>query len=117
MNLYAHDLSVLDYNFGFSEPYGEPFSRHTVPSAISSTAFLNEDDDVYRPSWAVRNNREMPGGSPPNRRHDGSSPLPLGMDWSPPPQKWVLDFPFFFFFFFLILWVLPLLFIASVFEL
>ena len=100
MNLYAHDLSVLDYNFGFSEPYGEPFSRHTVPSAISSTAFLNEDDDVYRPSWAVRNNREMPGGSPPNRRHDGSSPLPLGMDWSPPPQKWVLDFPFFFFFFF-----------------
>ncbi|XP_022991390.1 PX domain-containing protein EREX-like [Cucurbita maxima] len=88
MNLYAHDLSVLDYNFGFSEPYGEPFSRHTVPSAISSTAFLNEDDDVYRSSWAARNNREMPGGSPPNRRHDGSSPLPLGMDWSPPPQKW-----------------------------
>ncbi|CAO2815234.1 unnamed protein product [Amaranthus hypochondriacus] len=21
-------------------------------------------------------------------RHDGTSPLPLGMDWSPPPQKW-----------------------------
>ena len=25
-------------------------------------------------------------------RHDGTSPLPLGMDWSPPPQKWVCLF-------------------------
>ncbi|GMG98991.1 hypothetical protein Nepgr_000831 [Nepenthes gracilis] len=26
--------------------------------------------------------------SPPKYRHDGTSPLPLGMDWSPPPKKW-----------------------------
>ncbi|KAL3497344.1 hypothetical protein ACH5RR_040076 [Cinchona calisaya] len=26
--------------------------------------------------------------SPPKHRHDGSSPLPLGMDWSPPPKFW-----------------------------
>ncbi|KAJ6434919.1 hypothetical protein OIU84_000210 [Salix udensis] len=26
--------------------------------------------------------------SPPKHRHDGASPLPLGMDWSPPPRKW-----------------------------
>ncbi|KAG9441388.1 hypothetical protein H6P81_017242 [Aristolochia fimbriata] len=26
--------------------------------------------------------------SPPKHRHDGNSPLPLGMDWSPPPKKW-----------------------------
>ncbi|XP_010546550.1 PREDICTED: uncharacterized protein LOC104818613 isoform X1 [Tarenaya hassleriana] len=26
--------------------------------------------------------------SPPKHRHDGSSPLPLGMDWSLPPRKW-----------------------------
>ncbi|KAH0871537.1 hypothetical protein HID58_078559 [Brassica napus] len=25
--------------------------------------------------------------SPPKHRHDGTSPLPLGMDWSPPPRK------------------------------
>ncbi|PKA59184.1 hypothetical protein AXF42_Ash001277 [Apostasia shenzhenica] len=30
----------------------------------------------------------MPRTSPPKHRHDGSSPLPLGMDWSPPPKKW-----------------------------
>lgn len=27
--------------------------------------------------------------SPPRHRHDGTSPLPLGMDWSLPPRKWV----------------------------
>ncbi|XP_008788832.2 PX domain-containing protein EREL1-like isoform X3 [Phoenix dactylifera] len=30
----------------------------------------------------------MPKNSPPKHRHDGTSPLPLGMDWSPPPKKW-----------------------------
>ncbi|PKU63952.1 PX domain-containing protein EREL1-like isoform X2 [Dendrobium catenatum] len=30
----------------------------------------------------------MPRKSPPKHRHDGTSPLPLGMDWSPPPKKW-----------------------------
>jgi len=28
--------------------------------------------------------------SPPKHRHDGTSPLPLGMDWSPAPRKWVI---------------------------
>ncbi|XP_023004776.1 PX domain-containing protein EREX-like [Cucurbita maxima] len=88
MNFYAHDLSPLDFNFGHSESYGQSFSRLLASSAISSNVFLDEDDDVYRPSWTARNKEEMPTGCPPNRRHDGSSPLPLGMDWSPPPQKW-----------------------------
>ncbi|KAK1323994.1 hypothetical protein QJS10_CPA02g00235 [Acorus calamus] len=26
--------------------------------------------------------------TPHKHRHDGTSPLPLGMDWSPPPKKW-----------------------------
>ncbi|GAU23139.1 hypothetical protein TSUD_305870 [Trifolium subterraneum] len=29
--------------------------------------------------------------SPPKHRHDGTSPLPLGMDWSPAPRKWCID--------------------------
>ncbi|CAA7407557.1 unnamed protein product [Spirodela intermedia] len=29
-----------------------------------------------------------PRRSPPRHRHDGTSPLPLGMDWSPPPKRW-----------------------------
>ena len=31
----------------------------------------------------------MMSTAPPKHRHDGTSPLPLGMDWSPPPRKWV----------------------------
>ncbi|VVB10710.1 unnamed protein product [Arabis nemorensis] len=31
--------------------------------------------------------------SPPKHRHDGTSPLPLGMDWSPPPRKWSATSP------------------------
>lgn len=30
----------------------------------------------------------MERDSPPKHRHDGTSPLPLGMDWSPPPRQW-----------------------------
>ncbi|KAF2533422.1 hypothetical protein F2Q70_00033402 [Brassica cretica] len=30
--------------------------------------------------------------SPPKHRHDGTSPLPLGMDWSPPPRKLVSSY-------------------------
>ncbi|KAK9098688.1 hypothetical protein Syun_025733 [Stephania yunnanensis] len=32
--------------------------------------------------------KTMQRQSPPKHRHDGTSPLPLGMDWSPPPKKW-----------------------------
>ncbi|CAN6216189.1 unnamed protein product [Urochloa humidicola] len=38
------------------------------------------------PSPAARARRKAP--SPPKHRHDGTSPLPLGMDWSPPPKRW-----------------------------
>ncbi|KAK9100662.1 hypothetical protein Scep_024092 [Stephania cephalantha] len=34
--------------------------------------------------------KTMQRQSPPKHRHDGTSPLPLGMDWSPPPKKWFL---------------------------
>ncbi|WOL13542.1 hypothetical protein Cni_G22312 [Canna indica] len=30
----------------------------------------------------------MTKNSPPKHRHDGTSPLPLGMDWSSPPKRW-----------------------------
>lgn len=29
--------------------------------------------------------------SPPRHRHDGSSPLPMGIDASPAPSRWVSD--------------------------
>uniref|UniRef100_A0A0D9WSH9 PX domain-containing protein n=1 Tax=Leersia perrieri TaxID=77586 RepID=A0A0D9WSH9_9ORYZ len=32
--------------------------------------------------------------SPPKHRHDGTSGLPLGMDWSPPPKRWGVEYVF-----------------------
>lgn len=59
MHHYAHDLSsLIDLNFNYS--YSDPDDDHRLPL-----------DDAVLP-----------------HRHDGTSPLPLGMDWSPPPPKW-----------------------------
>ena len=85
MNIFAHDLTLLDFNFNFSDPVFESLNR---PSLISAS------------SDSISAARNPPGSnsSPPKYRHDGSSPLPLGMDWSPPPRKWVCyDFDFDFF--------------------
>ncbi|XP_034695390.1 PX domain-containing protein EREX-like [Vitis riparia] len=74
MNLYAHDLTLLDFNINFSDPV---FDSLTRPSQRSSPDSISADG-----------NSPVSNPSPPRYRHDGSSPLPLGMDWSPPPRKW-----------------------------
>ncbi|WRX25936.1 Phox homology - like 4 [Theobroma cacao] len=86
MNLYAHDLSLFDF---------ANFSDNPIIDHQSSSDFLirphddsngrdsggDDDDENKRASMANRR-------SPPRYRHDGTSPLPLGMDWSIPPRKW-----------------------------
>ncbi|KAB1201309.1 hypothetical protein CJ030_MR0G004317 [Morella rubra] len=96
MNLYAQDLTLLDYNLNFSDPVLQPFSHRRNSSSSNSTTNVYEDDDLVDSSKGnsdnnTGNKRLMPS-SPPKHRHDGTSPLPLGMDWSPPPRKWVLFF-------------------------
>lgn len=66
MNLYTHDLSILD--FGFPD--------HIIDYSLTAAS---EEPTHYHP----RSNL-----TPPKHRHDGTSPLPLGMEWSPPPRKW-----------------------------
>ncbi|XWS19110.1 hypothetical protein CRYUN_Cryun32bG0103100 [Craigia yunnanensis] len=86
MNLYAHDLSLFDFA-NFSD---NPIIDHQ----LSSDSFVRlhndsngsdygdgDDDGNKRASVASRR-------SSPKHRHDGTSPLPLGMDWSTPPGKW-----------------------------
>lgn len=92
MNLYAQDLTLLDYNLNFSDPVLQPFSHRRNSSSSNSTTNVYEDDDLVDSSKgnsdnSTGNKRLMPS-SPPKHRHDGTSPLPLGMDWSPPPRKW-----------------------------
>jgi hypothetical protein len=51
-----------------------------------SSSILRERKENF---WESESDRRMQSRSPPKHRHDGTSPLPLGMDWSPPPKKWV----------------------------
>ncbi|XP_023642716.1 PX domain-containing protein EREX [Capsella rubella] len=91
MNLYGHDLSLLDFNYNVSGPFGESLShRFLSPGPF----FQGGEDDDYRRyvsySRDGANGREHDTDSriSPPHRHDGRSPLPLGMDWSAPPRHW-----------------------------
>ncbi|KAE9588008.1 putative Phox domain-containing protein [Lupinus albus] len=67
-------MSFIDFNYStytFADPTiinpFSPFQFHTI----------------HPPNDAVLGNP-----SSPKHRHDGTSPLPLGMDWSLPPSNW-----------------------------
>ncbi|KAE9585827.1 putative Phox domain-containing protein [Lupinus albus] len=76
---YGHDMFIdlnLNYNtYSFADPIINPFSH--------PRSFHN--DTVHH---HVPNDTVLPNPKPPKHRHDGTSPLPLGMDWSLPPLKW-----------------------------
>ncbi|KAL0719394.1 hypothetical protein Bca4012_068718 [Brassica carinata] len=92
MNLYADDLSLLDYNYNVSGPFGEPFSHRF----LSPGPLYHGEDDDYRRNISYSLDGAHGGESDDKdsrvlstqHRHDGKSPLPLGMDWSAPPRQW-----------------------------
>ncbi|XP_015933278.1 PX domain-containing protein EREX isoform X1 [Arachis duranensis] len=73
MHPYVHDFSVLDLNFScaYADTVINPFAYRR--SLLNDDYFLPQNDAA---------------SLSPKHRHDGTSPLPLGMDWSPPPRKW-----------------------------
>ncbi|XP_027167452.1 PX domain-containing protein EREL2-like [Coffea eugenioides] len=74
MNMYGghHDYSLYLFDLGATDP-----------TLIESLAL----HPTRRHS--LDENNKSRGSPPPNQhRHDGTSPLPLGMDWSPPPRIW-----------------------------
>lgn len=78
MNAYGMDFTLLDFGL----PDHLLYEGLTHDFAASSSPVPVQVDPTFR--------------------HDGTSPLPLGMEWSPPPQKWVC-FIFLHFSFFLLL--------------
>ncbi|KAK1360104.1 PX domain-containing protein [Heracleum sosnowskyi] len=62
------------YGYGFSDP----------------TLYQSLSDPLFSYSSSIPTNTITNTTSPPQQqhRHDGTSPLPLGMDWSPPPLTW-----------------------------
>ncbi|KAK6912239.1 Phox homology [Dillenia turbinata] len=73
MNVYGQDLTLL--HLGFSD--------HPIIESLSNNPSISSS--VYESTPDQNQKRSSP---PPKHRHDGTSPLPLGMDWSPPPRKW-----------------------------
>ncbi|XP_048491845.1 PX domain-containing protein EREX isoform X2 [Beta vulgaris subsp. vulgaris] len=64
MNAYGMDFTLLDFGL----PDHLLYEGLTHDFAASSSPVPVQVDPTFR--------------------HDGTSPLPLGMEWSPPPQKW-----------------------------
>ncbi|XP_028766394.1 PX domain-containing protein EREX-like [Neltuma alba] len=92
MHPYADDLSVLDFNFNYSDPIFNPYAYRRSYLTSSSPSLYDVEDDYDLLGHGRSNPDEkkpvMKNPSPPKHRHDGTSPLPLGMDWSLPPRKW-----------------------------
>lgn len=74
MNLFRLDYSIID--MGFADP-SLLLEYHENSAGSSISAF--EKDKIDR---GIRND------SPPKHRYDGTSPLPLSMDWRPSPLSW-----------------------------
>ncbi|TYI60294.1 hypothetical protein E1A91_D10G094300v1 [Gossypium mustelinum] len=81
MNLYAHDLALFDFT-NFSD---NPIIDH--PSSFASFITTSPSDSGDVDAGNKPTSTATPK-SPPKHRHDRTSPLPLGMDWSLPPRRW-----------------------------
>ncbi|XP_016477209.1 PX domain-containing protein EREL2 isoform X2 [Nicotiana tabacum] len=80
MNLYGN-YSFLD--LGFNDP------TFIESLSLSRTSSIDDDDELQPARISSLLDKASKSlRSPPKHRHDGTSPLPLGMDWSPPPRVW-----------------------------
>ncbi|KAK4488862.1 hypothetical protein RD792_004652, partial [Penstemon davidsonii] len=78
MNLYGVDYSLFDVGFTEDPIFIESLSRNYRE---------REEKNLLKLSNSILKNINR-NENPPQHRHDGTSPLPLGMDWSPPPHNW-----------------------------
>ncbi|EYU21666.1 hypothetical protein MIMGU_mgv1a004822mg [Erythranthe guttata] len=87
MNLYGLDYSLLDVGFDDPTLIESISSPHRMYRDTRHREIDEEEKNLLKLSSSIL--REIKSDStPPKRRHDGLSPLPLGMDWSPPPRNW-----------------------------
>ncbi|KAK8608562.1 hypothetical protein V6N13_023983 [Hibiscus sabdariffa] len=84
MNLYAHDLSLFDFTNFSDDPIID------LQSSFGSLIIpLSDSNDGDHGDGGNKRSE-----SPPKHRHDRTSPLPLGMDWSLPPPDGMGGTPF-----------------------
>ncbi|KAL0319124.1 UNVERIFIED_CONTAM: PX domain-containing protein EREL2 [Sesamum angustifolium] len=85
MNLHGLDYSLFD--LGFADPTLIESLSGSNPMIIDRRNREREEENLLKLSNSILRNIKR-NSSPPRHRHDGTSPLPLGMDWSPAPLNW-----------------------------
>ncbi|KAG8379810.1 hypothetical protein BUALT_Bualt07G0128200 [Buddleja alternifolia] len=85
MNLYGLDYSLFDV--GFNDPSIMESLSSSQQMIIDRRQLEREEEDLLKLSNSILKEVKR-NSSPPKHRHDGTSPLPLGMDWSPSPRNW-----------------------------
>ncbi|PIN06866.1 hypothetical protein CDL12_20571 [Handroanthus impetiginosus] len=85
MNLYGLDYSL--YDLGFADPTIIESLPDSHAMIMDRTRMDREAENLLKLSNSILKISKR-DSSPPKHRHDGTSPLPLGMDWSPPPRNW-----------------------------
>lgn len=87
MDMYSNDLALFDFGYTDLNVF-ESYTRSSqlFSSTDSIDTRLSIDEDLVKKQQFVDGSRNP---SPLRYRHDGTSPLPLGMNWSLPPGKWV----------------------------
>lgn len=87
MNLYGINYSLFD--LGFIDP--SLIESISVPHQTTSDgeSQQQEGENLLGSSNFIGKNKIALS----QHRHDGTSPLPLGMDWSPLPRLWVRFLP------------------------
>lgn len=92
MDMYGFDSSLFE--FGFTDPSSLIDSISNSHPMITDRRYSEreeeEEENLLKLSSSILENLKR-DSSPPRHRHDGTSPLPLGMDWSPPPRCWVIS--------------------------
>ncbi|KAL9267960.1 PX domain-containing protein [Drosera capensis] len=78
MSYYTHDFSLFDSSF--PDLYIDSIEQKNLGTQSESVASTSRTEGMI----GTTKRRT----SPPRHRHDGTSPLPLGMDWSIPPTLW-----------------------------
>ncbi|KAG8372519.1 hypothetical protein BUALT_Bualt12G0074600 [Buddleja alternifolia] len=85
MNYYGLDYSLFDV--GFNDLSVMESLSSSQQMIIDRRRLEREEKDLLKLSNSILKDMKR-NSSPPKHRHDGTSPLPLGMDWSPPPCNW-----------------------------
>ncbi|KZV22600.1 hypothetical protein F511_02617 [Dorcoceras hygrometricum] len=82
MNVYGIKYSLFD--LGYVDPA-------LIESVSTTHQFTSDGENQQKEGENLLGSSNLIGNNKitlPQHRHDGTSPLPLGMDWSPPPRVW-----------------------------